>query len=416
MKDSELAEQGRKNLELAERNMSALMKLRERFSRTKPFKGIRIGMALHVTKETAMLVRTFIDGGAQVAITSCNPLSTQDDVVAALKKIDVEVYGYKGESRADYYRFLRNVLAIKPHITIDDGCDLVTEVHTKQRNLLKYIIGGCEETTTGIHRLKAMAKEKILSYPIIAVNDNQTKHLMDNYYGTGQSTLDAIMRASNVLFAGKTVVVAGYGDCGKGVSLRAKGMGANVIVTEVKPFRALQAAMDGFRVMPMAKAAPQGDIFITVTGDCDVIRPEHFKVMKNGVILANSGHFDIEIDVGGLRKMASRRRLMRPYFEEYTLVNRGKKKFIYLIGEGRLANLAAAEGHPSEVMSMSFCGQALAVEYLISNKGKLKAGLYDLPEALDIEIAKLQLESMGINIDRLTARQKAYLGGWTEGT
>lgn len=416
MTDRELLEQGQKNLDLAERNMGALMALRSQFSKTKALKGVRIAMALHVTKETGMLVKTFVDGGAQVAITSCNPLSTQDDVVAALKKQGIEVYGYKGESRSDYYKFLHRVLAIKPHITVDDGCDLVTLLHSSEKKYLNGIIGGCEETTTGVIRLRAMQKEGVLKYPIIAVNDNKTKHLMDNYYGTGQSTLDAIMRASNTLFAGKTVVVAGYGDCGKGVALRAKGLGSNVIITEINNFKALQAAMDGFRVMPMAQATPLGDIFITVTGNCEVIRPEHMKVMKDGAILANSGHFDVEIDVQGLGKLASRKRRIRPYFDEYTVRQRGTAKRIYLIGEGRLANLAAAEGHPSEVMSMSFCGQALAVEHLLKHKGTLKPGVYELPEAVDERISKLQLVTMNTRIDTLTPRQKKYLAGWMEGT
>lgn len=416
MTDRELLEQGQKNLDLAERNMGALMALRSQFSKTKSLKGVRIAMALHVTKETGMLVKTFVDGGAQVAITSCNPLSTQDDIVAALKKQGIEVYGYKGESRSDYYKFLHSVLAIKPHITVDDGCDLVTLLHSSEKKYLKDIIGGCEETTTGVIRLRAMQKEGVLKYPIIAVNDNKTKHLMDNYYGTGQSTLDAIMRASNTLFAGKTVVVAGYGDCGKGVALRAKGLGSNVIITEINNFKALQAAMDGFRVMPMSQAAPLGDIFITVTGNCEVIRPEHMRTMKDGVILANSGHFDVEIDVRGLGKLASRKRRIRPYFDEYTVRQRGTIKHIYLIGEGRLANLAAAEGHPSEVMSMSFCGQALAVEYLLKHKDTLKPGVYELPEAIDERISKLQLITMDTRIDTLTPRQKKYLAGWMEGT
>ncbi len=416
MTDRELQEQGQRNLALAERNMGALMKLREQFSKQKLFKGVRIAMALHVTKETGMLVKTFIDGGAQVAITSCNPLSTQDDVVAALSKEGVEVYGYKGESKTDYYKFLRKVLAIKPHITIDDGCDLVQLLHSSEKKYLSNIIGGCEETTTGVIRLRAMEKEGVLQYPIIAVNDNKTKHLMDNYYGTGQSTLDAIMRASNTLFAGKNVVIAGYGDCGKGVALRSKGLGANIIITEINPFKALQAGMDGFRVMPMNEAAHLGDIFITVTGNCEVIRPEHMKVMKDGVILANSGHFDVEIDVPGLTKIASKKRQMRPYFDEYTLTNKGKKKHIYLVGEGRLANLVAAEGHPSEVMSMSFCGQALAVDYLLKRRGKLKPGVYDLPESIDEKISQLQIATMDITIDRLTPRQKKYLASWQEGT
>jgi adenosylhomocysteinase len=416
MTDKELLEQGRKNLALAERSMGALMKLREQFAKQKPFKDIRIAMALHVTKETGMLVKTMRDGGAKIAITSCNPLSTQDDVVAALKAEGVEVYGYKGESRSDYYTFLKKVLAIKPHITVDDGCDLVTLVHGAEKKYLTDILGGCEETTTGVVRLKAMQKEGVLKYPIIAVNDNKTKHLMDNYYGTGQSTIDAIMRASNTLFAGKTVVVSGYGDCGKGVSLRSKGLGGNVIITEINPFKALQAAMDGFRVMPMAQAAPVGDIFITVTGDCDVIRPEHVKVMKDGAIMANSGHFDVEIDVKGLEKLASKKRRMRPYFDEYTINSRGKKKHVYLVGEGRLANLVAAEGHPSEVMSMSFCGQALAVEYLLNNRKNLSPGVFDLPDAIDDRISRLQIATMGLAIDKLNERQKKYLAGWQEGT
>jgi len=416
MNERELIEQGQKNLDLAERNMGALMSLRAEFAKKKPFKGIRIAMALHVTKETAMLVKSFVDGGAKVAITSCNPLSTQDDVVAALKHQGIEVYGYKGETKTDYYKFLRSVLAIKPHVTIDDGCDLVSLVHSTEKKYLGEILGGCEETTTGVIRLRAMEKDNVLKYPIVAVNDNKTKHLMDNYYGTGQSTLDAIMRASNTLFAGKTVVIAGYGDCGKGVAIRSKGMGANVIITEINAFKALQAGMDGFRVMTMQQAAPIGDIFITVTGNCEVIRPEHMKVMKDGVILANSGHFDVEIDVPGLGKLASKQRRVRPYFDEYTVSNRGKMKRIYLIGEGRLANLVAAEGHPSEVMSMSFCGQALAVEYILKNKGTLKPGVYDLPEAIDERISLLQLQTMGLKIDKLTPRQKKYLSGWQEGT
>lgn len=416
MTERELIEQGQKNLALAEHNMGALMKLREQFRSAKPFKGIRIAMALHVTKETGMLVKTMIDGGARIAITSCNPLSTQDDIVAALKKDGVEVYGYKGESRTDYYKFLREVLAIKPQITIDDGCDLVTLVHGRGKKYLPDIFGGCEETTTGVIRLRAMQKDNALKYPIIAVNDNKTKHLMDNYYGTGQSTLDAILRASNTLIAGKTVVIAGYGDCGKGVALRSKGLGANVIITEINHFKALQASMDGFRVMPMSCAVPLGDIFITVTGDCEVIRPEHMKLMKDGAILANSGHFDVEIDVKGLIALAGRKRRIRPFFDEYLLSARGKKKRIYLVGEGRLANLVAAEGHPSEVMSMSFCGQALAVDYLLKNRNKLKPGVYELPEAIDDRISQLQLTTMAVRIDSLTPRQKKYLSGWQEGT
>ncbi len=414
--NKELVSQGRKNLDFAERNMAALMSLRERFKKQKPFKGIKIGMALHITKETGVLVRALKDAGADIAVTSCNPLSAQDDVVAALQAEGIKAYGYKGETRADYYKFLNKVIALKPHITIDDGCDLVTEIHTKHPGLIKNIIGGCEETTTGILRLHSMVKAGALKYPVVAVNDNNTKHLMDNYYGTGQSTLDGVIRASNILFAGKTVVVAGYGDCGKGVAMRSKGMGAKVIVTEVRPFRALQAKMDGFEVMPMNEAARLGDIFITVTGDIDVLTKEHFKLMKNGAILANSGHFDVEIDVVGLGKLATKKRRIRPFLDEYTLKAGKNVKYLYVAGEGRLVNLAAAEGHPSEVMSMSFCGQALAAEYLLKNRGKLKPGVYQLPESLDEHIAKLQLDAMGVKFDKLSARQQKYLGSWQEGT
>jgi adenosylhomocysteinase len=415
MNDKNLIKQGKMNLELAERSMSALMSLRADFAKRKPFKGLRIGMALHVTKETGVLVRTLTDAGAEIAITSCNPLSAQDDIVAALRAEGIKVYGHKGETRTEYYSFIKKVLEIKPNITIDDGCDLITEMHTHRKDLLKNIIGGCEETTTGILRLKAMEKDKVLACPIVAVNDNDTKHLMDNYYGTGQSTLDGIIRASNVLFAGKTVVVAGYGDCGKGVALRSKGMGSRVIVTEVKPFRALQAKMDGFEVMPMADAAPLGDIFITVTGDCDVIRPEHAKKMKSGALLANSGHFDVEIDVAGLKKISKKVRRVRPFLDEYTLKGAGDK-VVYVAAEGRLVNLAAAEGHPSDVMSMSFCGQALAVEYLLKNKGKLANRVYTLPPSIDERISRLQLTSMGVLFDKLTEKQKKYLSSWQEGT
>ncbi|MFH1520184.1 MAG: adenosylhomocysteinase [Candidatus Micrarchaeota archaeon] len=411
VKDIKLAEQGMLNIELAEKRMPALLSIREKFRKTQPFTGLTIGMALHVTKETAVLVRTLIAGGAKVAISGCNPLSTQDDVAAALAKEGVNVYAHKGESKEDYYKFLELVLSHKPDLTIDDGCDLISLIHTKHTELLPKLIGGCEETTTGIIRLHAMVKDNALRYPVIAVNDNNTKHLLDNYYGTGQSTLDGIFRATNILFAGKTVVVAGYGDCGKGVSMRAKGMGANVIVTEVKPFRALQAILDGFRVMQMNDAAKFGDVFITVTGDRDVITVDHVKHMKDGAVLANSGHFDNEIDVTALNKTYKKRR-MRPSLEEYTVEN----KSIYLCAEGRLVNLGAAEGHPSEVMSTSFCGQALACEFLVKNKGNLKPSVITLPEEVDEEIARLQLESMGVEIDVLTEEQKKYLASWQEGT
>jgi len=412
VKDLKLAEQGKMNLEIAESHMGALMKIKKRFEQEKPLQGIRVGLALHVTKETGILIRTLIAGGADVAITGCNPLSTQDDVAAALAEEGVKVWAYKGESNEDYYRYLTNVIKFKPHITIDDGCDLVSEIHSKHKELIPEIIGGCEETTTGIIRLKAMEKDNALKYPIIAVNDNKTKHLVDNYYGTGQSTVDGIIRATNVLFAGKTVVVLGYGSCGKGFAMRAKGLGANVIVTEVDNFCALQAAYDGFKVMKMEEACKIGDIFCTLTGNKHVIRTEHMKQMKDNAILANSGHFDIEIDIKGLKEISSSERRVRPSLDEYVVD--GKK--IFICGEGRLVNLAAAEGHPSEVMSTSFCGQALAVEYCVKNKSNLPVKVIQLPKEIDDNIAGLQLEAMNINIDELTEEQKKYLSSWQEGT
>jgi len=412
IKDIALAEQGKKNIEWAESQMGALLKVRERFEREKPLAGHRIGMALHITKETAALVRTLIAGGAEVAITSCNPLSTQDDVAAALAADGIAVYGYKGESVEEYYRFINAVLDFEPDVTIDDGCDLVTAVHKDRTDLLDGMICGCEETTTGIIRLRSMEKDGALKYPVIAVNDCDTKHLMDNYYGTGQSTIDGIMRASNILFAGKTVVVIGYGNCGKGVSLRAKGFGANVIVTEVNPFRALQAAMDGFRVMKMDEAAPLGDVFISVTGNLHVISLDHIRKMKNGAILANSGHFNNEIDVDGLEEKAESKRTIRPYFDEYEIDG----KSVFLCGEGRLVNLSCAEGHPSTVMAMSFCDQALGVEYGIRNRGRLEPGVHKLPVEIDMQVAELQLEAMGVSIDELTPEQVEYLNSWQEGT
>lgn len=411
VKDMSLAEQGKLNIELAELRMGALLKIRERFAKEKPLKGTTIGMALHVTKETAVLVRTLVAGGAKVAITGCNPLSTQDDVAAALAKEGVSVYAYKGETHEDYYRYMSKVIEAKPNITIDDGCDLVSEIHTKHKELINTILGGCEETTTGIIRLRAMEKDGALKYPVIAVNDNKTKHLLDNYYGTGQSTIDGILRSTNILFAGKNVVVCGYGDCGKGVALKSKGLGSNVIVTEVDPFRALQATLDGFRVMPINEASKIGDIFVTVTGNKNVIDAEQLLLMKDGAILANSGHFDAEINVKFLEKEGKKRR-MRPSLEEYSI----KGKRLYLCGEGRLVNLAAAEGHPSEVMSTSFCGQALSCEYIAKNKGKLKPSVITLPAEIDDLIARIQLEAMGVRFDVLTEEQKKYLSSWQEGT
>ena len=412
--DSSLVGQGRLNLEIAERRMGALLTVRERFIRERPFTGLTIGMALHVTKETGVLVRTLRDGGARIAITGCNPLSTQDDVAAALSEEEgVLVWAYKGETKEDYYRFLTNVIQEEPEITIDDGCDLVTEIHTKHPRLLSKMIGGCEETTTGIVRLRSMVREGVLRCPMIAVNDNHTKHLMDNYYGTGQSTFDGILRSTNLLIAGKTVVVVGYGSCGKGVALRAKGLGAQVIVTEVDAFAALQAAMDGHRVMPMEGAATLGDLFVTVTGNLHVIRMEHIERMKEDVILANSGHFDNEIDMAALTEVSVQKRRVRHYLDEYSLPS-GKR--VYVAGEGRLVNLASAEGHPSEVMSLSFCGQALACEYLVQHRGTLPNDVITLPPNVDDCIARLQLEAMDIDIDTLTPEQECYLQSWREGT
>ena len=412
VKDITLAKQGKMNIELAESNMGALLKIKKKFELEKPLQGIRIGMALHVTKETAVLVKTLIAGGADVAITGCNPLSTQDDVAAALAEEGVKVWGYKGETNEDYYRYITSIINFKPHITIDDGCDLVSEIHKNHTSLIPELIGGCEETTTGIIRLKSMVRDNALKYPVVAVNDNKTKHLLDNVYGTAQSTMDGIIRATNILFAGKSVVVLGYGSCGKGFAHSARGHGANVIVTEVANFPALQARMDGFRVMKMEDACKEGDIFLTVTGNKHVIRTEHMKEMKNGAIVANSGHFDIEIDIKGLKEIASSERRIRPFMDEYVL--NGKK--IFICGEGRLINLAAAEGHPSEVMSTSFCGQALACEYLVKNRGQLKPEVIFLPEEMDDHIAGLQLEAMGIVIDELTEEQKKDLTSWEEGT
>ena len=413
VKDMKLAEQGILNLEIAESRMQALMKVKKRLEKEKPLKGIRIGMALHVTKETGVLVRTLIAGGADVAITGCNPLSTQDDVAAALAKEGIRVWAYKGETKEDYYRYVNNVIAFKPNITIDDGCDLVSEIHKKHSHLIKDIIAGCEETTTGIIRLKAMERDNALKYPMIAVNDNKTKHLLDNYIGTGESTWDGIKRGTNVLVAGKNVVVAGYGSCGKGVSLRAKGMSANVIVTEVDPFRALQALYDGYQVMKMDDAAKIGDIFITVTGDIKVIKTRHMEKMKDGAIICNSGHFDVEIDYKGLKGIAKNVKEVRPLVEDFTLSNGNK---ITCLAQGRLVNLSLAEGHPSEVMDTSFCGQALACEYAAKNKGKMKPEVIQLPEEIDNTIAKLKLEAYGVEIDELDEEQIKYLNSWEEGT
>lgn len=411
VKDRSLAEQGKKNIEFAEHSMGALLKVRERFAREKPLNGLRIGMALHVTKETAVLVRTLVAGGAKVAITGCNPLSTQDDVAAALAEEGVNVFAKKGETKEDYYNYLNRVLDAKPTVTIDDGCDLISEIHQNKTELLKDLKVGTEETTTGVIRLRAMQKDNALKYPVIAVNDNLTKHLFDNFYGTGQSTIDGILRATNVLFAGKNVLVCGYGDCGKGVAQKTRGLGSNVSVAEVEPVRALQARMDGFNVLPIEQAVKTADIIITVTGNKHVVRKEHFPLMKSGVILANSGHFDVEIDTAGLKETSKSSRNIRPFLDEFVMQNNNK---IFLCAEGRLVNLAAAEGHPSEVMSLSFCGQALAVEYGV--KHELEPRLFTLPKEIDAQIAKLQLDALGIKFDELTSEQKKYLASWKEGT
>lgn len=417
-----LAGQGKLQIELAERRMGALLNVRERFEKEKPFQGLTVGMALHVTKETAVLVRTLIAGGAEVAITGCNPLSTQDDVAAALAEQGVHVYAHKGESNEEYYEYLNLVIGFmkanrqegkKNLITIDDGGDLVSEIHKNHSEMISDLIGGTEETTTGIIRLRAMERDNALKYPVVAVNDNKTKHLVDNYYGTGQSTIDGITRATNILWAGKTVVVCGYGSCGKGVALRAKGMGSDVIVCEVDAFRAFQAVMDGFRVMPLIEAAALGDIFITVTGDKHVLDTKHFEKMKSGAVLANSGHFDAELHLEGLKNMSTGVRTVRTMLDEYTLQD---GRVVFVAGEGRLVNLAAAEGHPSEVMSLSFCGQALACAWLADNLGKLSAKVYVLPPEVDDDISNLQLGAMGVKKDELTEEQKKYLESWEEGT
>lgn len=418
VKNLKLATHGRLHVEWAKRHMPALQKIRRDFAIKKPFKNLRIAMALHITKETAVLVETLEAGGATVALASCNPLSTQDEVAAYLAKCGTSVFGHRGESKNEYYKFIRAIVATRPHLTIDDGCDLVSEIHTHHPHLIHEIIGGCEETTTGVIRLRAMEKAGALKYPIVAVNDNQTKHLFDNYYGTGQSTLDGIIRATNILIAGKTVVIAGYGNCGRGIALRTAGMGANVTVTEINPVRALQALMDGYRVMSMDLAVKHGDIFITATGNKHVITTAHIKKMKQGAILANSGHFNVEIDVEGLERIASKKlRARGAHVSEYRLPGR-KGHIVYVIGEGRLVNLSAAEGHPSEVMALSFCGQALALEWLCreNRDGHMEPKVYTLPESIDKRIAALQLAASEIKIDNLTKGQEKYLSSWQEGT
>jgi len=414
IRDIRLADKGRFRMEWAAREMPVLALLEQRFAKERPLQGARISACLHVTSETANLVRVLQAGGADVVLTASNPLSTQDDIAATLvAHYEVPVYAIKGEDNATYYAHIKAALDHRPHITMDDGADLVSTLHKERRELLDGVLGGTEETTTGVIRLRAMARDGALMFPIIAVNDALTKHLFDNRYGTGQSTMDGVIRATNVLIAGKTVVIAGYGWCSRGIAMRAKGLGGNVIITEVNPLKALEAVMDGFRVMPMIEAAPLGDIFITSTGDINVLDRHHFEVMKDGAILANSGHFNVEINIPALEKMAVEVRRVRDFLDEYILAD-GRR--LYLIGEGRLVNLAAAEGHPSAVMDMSFANQALAVEYMLKNHASLQRTVYPVPEEIDKEIARLKLAAMGVQIDVLTPEQEAYLNEWRMGT
>ena len=414
VKNLDLATGGRYRIEWAEQEMPVLRAIRERFEREKPLKGVRISACLHVTTETANLMRTLQAGGAEVVLNASNPLSTQDDVAASLVVHDeIPVYAVKGEDNETYYKHIEAALDHKPHITMDDGADLVSTIHKSRTELLQHILGGTEETTTGVIRLRAMAKDGALKFPVIAVNDSNTKHLFDNRYGTGQSTIDGIIRATNILLAGRVVVVAGYGWCSRGIASRAHGMGANVIVTEINPLRALEAVMDGYRVMPMSEAAKVGDIFVTATGDMNVIDGHHFAVMKPGAIVCNSGHFNVEINLTALRDMSdSEPRLVRPFVEEYLI----KGRPVYVLGEGRLINLASAEGHPASVMDMSFANQALGAEYMIKNGKTMSPQVYTIPEDVDTEIARLKLEAMGIQFDVLTPQQEAYLNQWQEGT
>lgn len=414
VKDIALAPQGKLKIEWAGKQMPVLKSIQERFIKEKPFKGLTIAACLHVTSETANLLIAVKAGGAKVIANASNPLSTQDSVAASLvKDFDIPTYAIKGEDNKTYFKHLNTILDAKPNITMDDGGDLIYALHTSRKEELKNVIGSSEETTTGVIRLKAMEKEGALKLPVIAVNDSDTKHLFDNRYGTGQSTIDGILRATNILIAGKTFVVAGYGWCSRGIAMRANGMGANVIVTEVDPIRALEAAMDGYRVMKMSDAAPLGDIFVSATGDKHTISLSVMKKMKDGAIVANSGHFDIEIDMAGLEGIKKSKRTIRPFLDEYTLKD-GRK--IHILGEGRLVNLAAAEGHPAEVMDMSFANQALAAEFFVKNKGKLENIVHVLPRALDLQVAQIKLDAMGISIDKLSSEQKKYLSSWTEGT
>jgi len=414
VKDLQLAEGGRRRIEWAAREMPVLRSIQERFKKERPLAGLRVSACLHVTTETANLMQTLQAGGADIVLTASNPLSTQDDVAASLvSHSEIPVYAVKGENNTVYYKHIHAALDHKPHMTMDDGADLVSVLHKDRRDLLSNVLGGTEETTTGVIRLRAMAADKALNFPIIAVNDAMTKHFFDNRYGTGQSTVDGIVRATNVLLAGKNFVVAGYGWCGRGLASRARGMGSNVIVTEIDPLKALEAVMDGYRVLPMSEAAKIGDIFCTLTGDLNVIDRGHFEVMKSGAIIANSGHFNVEINIPALGEMSTGKKLVRPFVEEYELKD-GRQ--IFLLGEGRLINLAAAEGHPASVMDMSFANQALSAEYMVKHAAELEKTVYSVPDAIDAEIARLKLAAMGVEIDVLTPEQQSYLNSWEEGT
>jgi adenosylhomocysteinase len=414
IKDIKLAGQGRSRIEWAEKFMPVLRIIRQRFEKEKPLKGVKLSACLHVTAETANLMRTLKAGGAELRLCASNPLSTQDEVAASLvKDFGIQVFAVKGENKDLYYKHINQALDQRPNITMDDGADLVSELHSKRRDLIKNIVGGTEETTTGVIRLRSMEKAGTLAFPVIAVNDSQTKHMFDNRYGTGQSTLDGVLRATNFLLAGSTVVVAGYGWCGRGLAMRAKGMGANVAVTEVDSVKALEAAMDGFMVMPMAQAAKVGDVFITVTGDISVIRPEHFRAMKDGAIVCNSGHFNVELDLAGLKKIAKSKREVRPLVEEYTLPS-GRR--VIILAEGRLINLATAEGHPAVVMDMSFANQSLGAEMLAKKGRTMAKKVYALSVEMDQQIASLKLKALGVKIDTLTPEQKKYLASWEMGT
>ncbi len=414
VRDLNLATEGLRRIAWAEREMPVLRLIRERFTREQPLRDRRIAACLHVTTETASLILTLRAGGAQVTLAASNPLSTQDYVAAALAaEYGIGVFAIRGEDRDTYYRHIHQALALRPHITMDDGADLVSTLHNERTELLDGVIGGTEETTTGVIRLRAMARDGALRYPIIAVNDAKTKHLFDNRYGTGQSTIDGLMRATNLLLAGRTFVVCGYGSCGRGLATRARGMGARVVITEVSPLHALEAVMEGFQVLPMAEAARIGEVFVTVTGNRGVLRREHFEVMRDGAILANSGHFNVEIDIPALEAMATGRRAAREHVEEFSLPD-GRR--LYLLAEGRLLNLAAAEGHPAAVMDMSFANQALSVAYLASAAGRLERAVHPVPRAIDEAVAQLKLEAMGVRIDALTDEQRRYLESWQEGT